>query len=287
MSNFWDEAGGSLCYSDCRWFGCFPFCKVASGSLVSGCSLLSLGKRENLPLQATQRRKFNSTPCLHSPWCGLTGMCRLIIIAINILQEAAENRVSTVAAWAGPCPGLGSSCPVASATGRMVATAGLSSWSQSWSPSDGLCSFSTSHFHVHICLWVNPNPLHLCQRQDARPSSPEHTYFPSLWILQLVTVRLISWFDTSELICPDIIWDCYSAFNSHSPLIQFFFCFFHLPFLILLQFRFCKAAAVTRFARISFWSGLRCSAGGEQLGLLQVELTVTPMPETVAQCFPL
>lgn len=46
----------------------------------------------------------------------------------------------------------------------------------------------------------------------------------------------------------------------------FWFCI--LPFLILSQFRFCKSAAVTRFAWISFLSGLRCSAGGEQLGLL-------------------
>ena len=46
------------------------------------------------------------------------------------------------------------------------------------------------------------------------------------------------------------------------------FSFSILPFLILSQFRFCKSAAVTRFAWISFLSGLRCSAGGEQLGLL-------------------
>lgn len=46
------------------------------------------------------------------------------------------------------------------------------------------------------------------------------------------------------------------------------FCFSILPSFILSQFRFCKSAAVTRFAWISFVSGLRCSAGGEQLGLL-------------------
>lgn len=46
------------------------------------------------------------------------------------------------------------------------------------------------------------------------------------------------------------------------------FCFSILSFLILSQFRFCKSAAVARFAWISFLSGLHCSAGGEQLGLL-------------------
>ena len=60
-----------------------------------------------------------------------------------------------------------------------------------------------------------------------------------------------------------------------------------LAFLILLQFRFHKPAAVTRFPWISFLSRLQCSTGGEQGGLLQVELMVTPMPETVAQYFPL
>lgn len=46
------------------------------------------------------------------------------------------------------------------------------------------------------------------------------------------------------------------------------FCFSILPFLILSQFGFCKSAAVTRFAWISFLSRLRCSTGGEQFGLL-------------------
>lgn len=60
-----------------------------------------------------------------------------------------------------------------------------------------------------------------------------------------------------------------------------------LPFLTLLQFAFCGPAAVPRFPWISFLSGLCCPTGEKHLGLLQVELMVTPLPKTVAQHLPL
>lgn len=48
--------GRNLYYSDCERFVCFPFCKVASSSLVSGCSLLSLGKRETATANSLRQK---------------------------------------------------------------------------------------------------------------------------------------------------------------------------------------------------------------------------------------
>lgn len=95
---------------------------------------------------------------------------------------------------------------------------------QPWLSALELRSFPTSPSRPHLVAEGGPRPApSLLVPGCGTLFSPEHSYFPSPLVLQLVTVSLIDCGDTSRLICPGIFQERSCAFNSHPPIIQFLF----------------------------------------------------------------
>lgn len=126
---------------------------------------------------------------------------------------------------AGTCPGLVSSCP----DSHCHPTGSYQTWAVLLAAL--LLILLRGLLLPHVLLPRprlpvadgKPKPVPSLPVPGCATFSLERVYFPSPPILQLVAVCLINCFDNLGLICPEVFWDSYSAFNSRSPLIQISF----------------------------------------------------------------